>query len=304
MQATLKLVLLLVMFVGFSQQGTSMTHAQGVTITIEKDSNKKSDSKKKAPFSGTRPSVDVAILLDTSNSMDGLIGQAKSQLWNIVQEFAKAKKKGKTPLLRVAVFEYGNSGLPASEGYIRQVVQLTDDLDKVSEALFALSTNGGDEYCGQIIKEAVKRLDWSSEPNAYKAIFIAGNEPFTQGAVDYRSACKKAIGAGIVVNTIHCGDYQQGINGKWKDGADIAEGEYLNINQDERVVHIKAPQDKIIIKLNNELNQTYLWYGSKNKREAYAENQVVQDANASGIGGLSSRAATKSSSLYRNVGRD
>ena len=304
MHATLKLVLPLAILVGFSQQSQPVVHAQGVTITIEKDKDNKSESKKKAPFSGTRPSVDVAILLDTSNSMDGLIGQAKSQLWNIVQEFAKAKKRGKTPLLRVAVFEYGNSGLPASEGYIRQVVQLTDNLDKVSEALFALRTNGGDEYCGQIIKEAVKRLDWSSEPNAYKAIFIAGNEPFTQGSVDYRSACKKAIGAGIVVNTIHCGDYQQGINGKWKEGADLAEGEYLNINQDEKVVHIKAPQDTIIIRLNNELNQTYLWYGSKIKRESYEKNQALQDSNASGIGGLSSRAATKSSSLYRNVGRD
>ena len=31
-----------------------------------------------------KPLVQIAILLDTSNSMDGLIGQAKTQLWNIV----------------------------------------------------------------------------------------------------------------------------------------------------------------------------------------------------------------------------
>lgn len=97
------------------------------------------------PFTGTRASVDVALLLDTSNSMDGLISQAKSQLWTIVQQFASAKKHGKTPLLRVALFEYGNTNLPASEGYIRQVVGLTDDLDVLSEALFALRTRGGDE---------------------------------------------------------------------------------------------------------------------------------------------------------------
>jgi hypothetical protein len=72
--------------------------------------------------------------------MDGLIGQAKSQLWNIVQQFADAKKNGMTPALRVSVFEYGNTNLPATEGYIRQVV-LTDDLDSVSQALFQLTTN-------------------------------------------------------------------------------------------------------------------------------------------------------------------
>ncbi|MFG0262841.1 MAG: VWA domain-containing protein [Novipirellula sp. JB048] len=308
MQTTLKSVVALALVLGFVPHLLPAVAAQEITITIEKGDEKAdektSKSKRRSPFSGKRPSVDVAILLDTSNSMDGLIDQAKSQLWNIVQDFARAKKKGKTPLLRVSVFEYGNSGLPASEGYIRQVVQLTDDLDKVSEALFALRTNGGDEYCGAVIKEAIKRLDWSNEPNAYKAIFIAGNEPFTQGSVDYRKACKQAIGAGVVVNTIHCGDYQQGIDGKWKAGAELAEGEYLNIDQDEKVVHIKCPQDKFIIKHNQELNQTYLWYGSKDRRIRYAENQAVQDSNARGLGGLSSRAATKSSSVYRNVGRD
>ena len=59
--------------------------AQDVTITIKSDDNPKVEVKEdhKAPFTGTRPAVDVAILLDTSNSMDGLISQAKSQLWTL-----------------------------------------------------------------------------------------------------------------------------------------------------------------------------------------------------------------------------
>jgi hypothetical protein len=304
MRQAVKLSVLLAVVLPFGRQLTNVGIAQDVTITIQQGASKKSDSTAKPPFSGQRPSVDVAILLDTSNSMDGLIGQAKSQLWSMVQEFSKAKKRGQTPLLRVSVFEYGNSGLPASEGYIRQVVQLTDDLDKVSESLFALKTDGGDEYCGAVIQEAVKRLDWSREPNAYKAIFIAGNEPFNQGSVDYKAACKKAIGAGIVVNTIHCGDYQQGVSGSWKAGADLAEGEFLNINQDEKVIQINCPQDSLIIELNNELNKTYLWFGSEEKRADYFRNQITQDSNAASAGGFGGRALTKSSALYSNVGRD
>lgn len=287
-------------------QQRSAVCSQDVTITIHKD--KDTDKKDtKPPFTGDRPAVDVAVLLDTSNSMDGLINQAKTQLWKIVQQFADAEKAGKTPLLRVSVFEYGNTKLPASEGYIRQVVQLTDDLDKVSEALFGLKTSGGDEYCGMVINEALSRLDWSSEPNSYKAIFIAGNEPFTQGSVDYKTACTKAIQSGVVVNTIHCGDYAAGIKGMWQHGASLGEGEYLNINQDRAVVHIKCPQDKIIIELNSQLNKTYLWYGDKRQRSAFSANQVQQDKNAfeaTGGGGLGGRGATKASSLYGNVGRD
>ena len=70
----------------------------------------------------------LALLLDTSNSMDGLIEQAKSQLWRIVNELAAAKcDDGARPQIKIALYEYGNDNLPASEGYVRQVVALTSD---------------------------------------------------------------------------------------------------------------------------------------------------------------------------------
>ena len=276
-----------------------------VVIQVEKAKAEAADAHKPA-FEGKRAAVDVAILLDTSNSMDGLIDQAKNQLWTIVQQFGKAKKHGRTPSLRVALFEYGNTNLPASEGYIRQVVPLTDDLDKLSEALFGLKTSGGDEYCGQVIQEAVKRLSWSKEPNGYKAIFIAGNEPFTQGSVDYHDACKNAIEKGIVVNTIHCGGTQEGINGGWQEGAKLAEGDFFNIDQDQAVVQIDCPQDKVIIKLNAELNKTYLWYGVAEERGKYEKNQIEQDANAESAGAntASTRAIAKANAAYSNRSRD
>lgn len=275
-----------------------------VVITVEKP--EPGVDAAKLPFQGHRAAVDVAILLDTSNSMDGLIDQAKSQLWTIVQQFAKARKAGRTPLLRVALFEYGNTRLPASEGYIRQVQPLTDDLDKLSEALFALKTSGGDEYCGQVINEAITRLDWSTEPGGYKAIFIAGNEPFTQGSVDYRHACRRAIERGVVVNTVHCGANRAGVDGKWRHGAQLAEGRFFNIDQDRTVIHVDCPQDEVIIKLNAELNKTYLWFGDREVREGYRRNQLAQDENASAYGGgaISGRGFFKATPLYRNVNRD
>ena len=100
---------------------------------------------------------------------------------------------------------------------------LTTDLDRVSQELFALTTNGGAEYCGQVIEQASRDLAWSDSDNDLKAIFIAGNEPFTQGPVDYHKSVKNAVAGGITVNTIHCGSEQAGIDGKWKDGALLAE---------------------------------------------------------------------------------
>jgi hypothetical protein len=245
--------------------------------------------------------VQIAILLDTSNSMDGLIEQAKSQLWKIVNEFNDAKQGDKTPVVQVALYEYGNTNLSVGTNYIRQVLPFTRDLDKVSEQLFKLTTNGGDEYCGAVIREALDKLTWAKDSKTYKAIFIAGNEPFTQGPINPNDSCKGAIQKGVVVNTIHCGNHAEGENGGWRTGAALAEGRFLTIDQDKAVVHIEAPQDKEITRLSIELNNTYITYGKDGARGV--ANQVAQDSNAAKYekaGAAVQRAVTKSSSNYKN----
>jgi len=249
--------------------------------------------------------VQIAILLDTSNSMDGLIEQAKSQLWKIVNEFNDAKQGDKTPVVQVALYEYGNNNLSVGTNYIRQVLPFTRDLDKVSEQLFKLTTNGGDEYCGAVIRDALDKLTWDKDGKVYKAIFIAGNEPFTQGPVNSQDACKAAIQKGVVVNTIHCGDQGAGESGGWRTGAALAEGRFLTIDQDKAIVHIEAPQDKEITKLSIELNKTYILYGKNGSRGA--ANQIAQDSNAAAYekaGAAVQRALTKTSANYKNSGWD
>lgn len=271
------------------------------TVQIEKVvevSAKKAKKAKKNPQ--RQPLIQLAILLDTSNSMDGLIDQAKTQLWKMVNEFIGVKRDGARPLLQVALFEYGNDSLSASEGHIRRVLQLTDDLDKVSQELFGLKTNGGSEYCGQVISAAVSRLDWSKHADDLKVIVIAGNEPFTQGKVNYVDACKSAIGQGIQINTIFCGPESTGINTKWKDGAALADGSFMNIDQNQTLVHIPAPQDKQLAELNGRFNKTFVAYG-KHAKAALA-NQAAQDSNAADVASevLAQRIVTKNSANYRN----
>jgi hypothetical protein len=248
--------------------------------------------------------IQVALLLDTSNSMDGLIEQAKSQLWSVVNELATARYAGFRPTLEIALYEYGNDGLSSSDGYIRKVSDLTTDLDKISESLFALKTNGGSEFCGQVINNATIQLSWSNSNSDLKMIFIAGNEEFTQGSFLYTNACKEAITHGIVVNTIFCGDKNEGINGKWKDGADLADGKYMNIDQNQVVADIATPFDDEILKLNSSLNSTYIGYGSSGKQNKM--RQAEQDNNAYGQSSTVSvsRAVSKSSGAYQNSSWD
>ncbi len=244
--------------------------------------------------------VQLAILLDTSGSMDGLIEQTKTQLWKIVNELARASKKGREINLEVALFEYGKSTIPVDEGYLRMISSFTNDLDKISYELFKLRTNGGDEYCGKVIRSAVRNLKWSTNNENLKIIFIAGNEPFTQGEIDYRASCINANSKGIIVNTIYCGDYQEGISTKWKDGADLASGRYINIDHNRKIVHIRAPQDKRLILLGEKLNSTYIGYGSLGKDKKAVQKE--QDENALQLDEevMVQRSVTKSSKQYKN----
>ena len=244
--------------------------------------------------------VQLAILLDTSGSMSGLIEQTKTQLWSIVNTFIDAEQNGKVPFVEVALYEYGNDGLNAENHWIRQVQPLTRDLDKISEDLFALRTNGGSEYCGAVIERAIGDLKWDTSTDVYKAIFVAGNEPFTQGPIDPTNACKAAIAKGVIVNTIHCGNERVGINTGWKSGAMLADGKFLIIDHNKAVVHIDAPQDVEILEWNKKLNGTYVPMGKAGV--ARLATQTLQDAQAERSRGnaIQQRAATKASANYWN----
>ncbi len=236
--------------------------------------------------------------------MDGLIGQAKTQLWSLVNHFAPLRRNGQSPDLQVALYEYGKSSIPAQEGYLRQILPFSQDLDKVSEQLFALGTNGGDEYCGRVIKAALEGLAWSPSSTDLKVIFIAGNEPFSQGAVDFRASCTGARAKDVTVHTIFCGAYQEGESTHWAEGARLGGGTYMSIDHNQKVVHIPSPQDKELDRLGLELNKTYLAFGATGR--AAAANQVAQDSNASLAGGGArfERAKAKASSFYTNESWD
>ncbi|MEM1183527.1 MAG: VWA domain-containing protein [Planctomycetota bacterium] len=278
-----------------------------------------------------RPVIQLALLLDTSNSMDGLIDQARASLWAVVNQLSKASYDGEAPDVQVALIEYGNNGIPASKGHVRLRTNFTTDLDLLSEQLFGLRTNGGDEWCGRAIHEAMSTLRWWSGSVAtedatvdslseaameaveqgfgapsielsvvpgpvVKLLVIAGNEPFSQGATLYQSAISTARGLDVTVNTVHCGDRGEGARTGWEDGARLGGGLYASIDSNHKIVEPPTPYDKRLGELNAELNATYLPFGVRGVE--MADRQMRQDALNSAAGQAAPRAAAKASSAY------
>jgi len=236
-----------------------------------------------------RPRVQVALLLDNSGSMQGLLNQARTQLWKVVNTFATARQHGRPVQLELALYEYGNG--------VRRLSPLTADLDAISSQLFGLQVAGGDEYCGAVIQAAATELEWSSHPEDLKLIYIAGNEPFTQGPVAPSTAAEVARGRGITVNTIHCG----GDEPSWREGARLGGGSYLTINQDAAVAQVTTPMDAELARLGALLNQTYVAYGASGGAKMERQRALDTAVAAAAPAASAERAVAKASRHYVNT---
>lgn len=239
--------------------------------------------------------IDVALCLDVSGSMQGLIDSAKNKLWDIVNELAKAKP---TPKLRVALYSYGHTTYDRNKGWVRKELDLTTDLDQLYQKLFALTINGGEEYVTRVCRDAIVEQKWSQEKNALKLIFVAGNEPANQDrTVSMKEVSEKAIAQGIIINTIYCGNPDNAEASGWRDLAHLAEGRYASINQNQRVV-VNTPVDKDLAKLADEVNSTYVAYGKDMWKGKNQQDQTANSAKA-GASVLASRVQAQNTALYQ-----
>ena len=251
------------------------------------------------------PKIQAAILIDVSNSMDGLIEQAKAQLWTMVNVMGKAKCNGETPQIEIALYEYGRDNNDLKKGYVKQITPFTSDLDNLSQKLFQLTTNGGQEYCGYVIHTSLNELNWDTASANYKVIFISGNEDFLQGNISYTLACTEAKNKGVIVNTIYCGDRLQGIKEHWNLLGECGNGSFTNINSDAKPEDIPTPYDSTLITLNNKLNGTYLSYGymGRSKKELQGAMDVA-NSNINSYAGVNRAVSKSSSKTYNNSSWD
>jgi hypothetical protein len=240
--------------------------------------------------------IDLAIGLDTSGSMKGLLDSARQTIWAIVNDLALVEP---APILRVALLTFGNDGHTEENGWVNIDSAFTADLDAISEQLFALSTNGGTELVGRVVDAATKNLDWSTDPNALKLIVVAGNESANQDTVvSFRDACGSAISAGIMVNSIYCGNQADGLAPEWREISLLADGHFASIDQDNGMVIVATPFDDALASLTKSVNTTYIPWGDKGW--IGHANQVAQDLNNFELNSEAgaSRVLAKNSGLY------
>ncbi len=240
--------------------------------------------------------IDVAIALDVSGTMRGLIDTTRVKLWEIVNDLAEAEP---TPQLRVALITFGNQRGSRNTGWVRLETDLTEDLDLVSERLSLLKGRGADELVGRVLKTALEGLSWSEDPQGLKLLFIAGNESADQDPdFSFRELSRQAGDQGIFVSAVYCGTASEVEAESWKELAELAEGGFATIDHRTRVSIVATPIDRQLSEMGDLLNETFIAVGKQGAAAKRARARQDKNARSLGLPVAATRAQTKASLLY------
>ncbi len=209
----------------------------------------------------SKAKVDVVFVLDTTGSMGGLIQTAKEKIWSIATTMASAQP---TPEIRIGLVGYRDRG----DRYVTRVIDLSPDLDSVYAELMDFQADGGGdtpESVNEALYDAVHRMSWSQDEQAYRAVFLVGDAPphmDYQDDVRYPEIVADARGRGIVVNTVQCGSIPA-TAAPWQQIASLGDGRYFQVEQAGGAVALATPFDEEIAALSARLDSTRLYYGSR-----------------------------------------
>lgn len=161
---------------------------------------------------GTRPTLDVAFCIDTTSSMQGEIDTVKAKVKSMVTTIAQSKNR---PIVRVGLVAYRDNG----DDYVTKLFPFSEDIDAVEKSISNLVADGGGDGpeavdCGMHV--AINDLDWRTNKNSAKLLFLIGDAPphSDNAKYNWREEAKQAAAKGIHINTIGC----DGLDGYENEG--------------------------------------------------------------------------------------
>jgi Mg-chelatase subunit ChlD len=212
--------------------------------------------------------IDAVFVLDTTGSMGGLIEAARENIWSIASNMASAQP---TPELRIGLVAFRDRG----DAYVTRVTDLSTDLDAVYAELMGFRADGGGDFpeaVNEALHDAVHKITWSQDDDAYKVIFLVGDAPPHMNYPDdvkYPETLAIARQRGIVVNTIQAGQHPQ-TRHYWQEIAGLGQGAFFQVGMQGNAVAVHTPFDAEIARVSRELDGTRLFYGDAERQRELA----------------------------------
>ncbi|MSR85377.1 VWA domain-containing protein [Candidatus Uhrbacteria bacterium] len=112
--------------------------------------------------------LDVALLLDSTGSMDYLIASAKQQIGEIIRRIYETAPKGLK--IRIQIINYRDYG---SGSLLVEMSALTDEVEVLESYLRRIQTSGGEGNGGEAVEAGLEKV---LAQNTFKVVLVAGDE--------------------------------------------------------------------------------------------------------------------------------
>ncbi len=205
--------------------------------------------------------VEVTFVLDTTGSMATLIDGAKKKIWSIANTIVDINPDAE---IRMALIAYRDRG---DDYVVKTVHPLDTDVQSLYSALTGLQADGGGdtpESVNEALNKGVNSLQWSTDTQAKRIIFLVGDAPPHIDYLDekqYPAIINEAVDKHIIVNSVQAGDSKT-TRKVWKKIAKLGKGTYLAIPQSGgKIVQVETPYDDEILSKQAALDKTVIIYG-------------------------------------------
>lgn len=167
--------------------------------------------------------MDIVFVFDSTGSMDDPLVGVKADILGIMRTVVKSDP---VPDVRYGIVTYRDY----ESSYMEKHLPLTRDHALARTFLNKVASGGGHGEIAHVslaMHVAVSRMNWDSDKNTARVIFLFGDTPphKVDDGFDYKRELVVAKEKGITVNTIACGRYPFMVT-VWKEIAEATGGEF------------------------------------------------------------------------------
>ena len=200
----------------------------------------------------------------------------------------------------------GRPSFKKENNYVQILSDLTSDIDAAAYPFFEIKdvSAPGNYFMGHALDVAINDLNWSTDPNAIRLMFVAGNGKPSAGP-GYKKAVRDAQEKGIVMHSLYFMTYSNTKEqADWKTMANETGGSFNIIGiKDPSVVLEKSYDGAMLREANHMINTTYVYYGRDGLARYEMQADLDEEAELQGENQVEARTFFKATKLYQGHNR-
>jgi hypothetical protein len=245
--------------------------------------------------------IDIVFVIDISGSTGGILSSVRGKFWEIQNEMARLTP---TPNYRLGIVCMGRPSFKSENNYVQIISDLTNDIDAAAYPFYQIKdvSAPGNYFMGHALDVAVNDLNWSTDPNAIRMMFVAGNGKPSAGP-GFKKPIRDAQEKGITVHSLYFMTYSNDKEQQdWNEMAAQTGGSFNIIGLKEPAIVLEKSYDGAMLReASHMINTTYVYYGNSGASRFEMQADLDEEAELQGENQVEARTFFKVTGLYQGL---